>query len=259
MQYARSKDGFKIAYEKSGKGKPLIIIGGSLADHHMYIPLASELSQKLTVFNYDRRNRGQSAISVDHTLENELQDLEALISLCSEAPALYGHSAGAALAIRAAAAGITIDKLILSDLPFTPSAKNSKTEAEKFSAEQRRVVDLLHQNDKVGAVKFFLRDAGMNEQALEAFISSENGKQAVANSITLPADYVVLGNGFTPVELLGEIHVPVLIITSNDGLAIAEDVSNHLSNGSLAILRGPAYSVTAVEIAKQIINFIESK
>lgn len=120
MNHVKSKDNTLIAYEKNGKGSELIIIGGSLADHQMYIPLASELSKKFSVINFDRRNRGKSDTSTNHTVETELQDLEAIFKLCENAPMVYGHSAGAALAIRAAAIGFTISNLILSDLPFSP-------------------------------------------------------------------------------------------------------------------------------------------
>lgn len=259
MEHFNSKDGTQIVYEKSGNGKPLIIIGGSLADHQMYVPLAAELSKKLTIFNYDRRNRGKNGISSNHTIEKELQDLEVLISLCNDVPILYGHSAGAALAIRAVSAGFAIDKLIVSDLPFTPATENSKYEAEKFLQERNTIVELLNHNDKVSAVKFFLKDFGMNEKELDEFVSSENGKQAIENSITLPVDYDVLGNGLTPVELLRKIHVPVLVITSNYGLDIAEDVAKYINNCRVEVLEAPTYSLSASEIAKPIINFIEMK
>lgn len=259
MERFYSKDGTQIVYEKLGNGRPLIIIGGSLADHQMYVPLATELSRQFEVFNYDRRNRGKSGTSVNHTIEEELQDIEALISLCNEVPILYGHSAGAALAIRAAAAGFTIHKLILSDLPFTPVTENSKSDAIKFSEDRSRIIELLDQNDKVRAVKFFLKEFGMNEQDLNEFISSKNGRQAVKNSISLRVDYDALGNGLTPVELLKKINVPVLIITSSYGISVAEDVANHLNNCKLAVLEGPTYSLSASDIAKPIVTFIENK
>ncbi|MBK9149662.1 MAG: alpha/beta hydrolase [Saprospiraceae bacterium] len=257
MKLVISKDGTQIAYEKSGIGKPLIIVGGSLADHQMYVPLATELAQKLTVFNYDRRNRGESSNSTNHTIETELQDLEAIVSLCDEAPILYGHSAGSALAIRAVAKGLKISKLIISDIPFTPNSENDKQEAAKFAIEHKRIIELLNQNDRIGAVKFFLKDFGMSDKELDEFIVSESGKQAVANSITLPVDYAMLDNGLTPVELLKKIKVPTLIITSHYGLTTAEDVASHLSDCKLAVLENPTYGLSANEIAKPIFNFLK--
>lgn len=257
MNTINSKDGTQIAFEKSGNGTSFIIVGGSLTDHQMYIPLAAELSEKLTVFNYDRRNRGKSDRSENHTIESELEDLKSIISLCDEAPILYGHSAGAALAIRAVSAGLPTSKLILSDLPFTALSENSEQEAKKFEEERSKIVVFLNQNDKEGAVKFFLKDFGMSEQELDYFISSENGSQAIVNSITLPIDYDILGNGLTPRELLRKVRMPTLILTSNDALIIAKDVAKYLTNCKLAILKSPTYSLSADIISEPIFNFLE--
>lgn len=257
MNSIKSKDGTQIAYEKSGNGKPFIIVGGSLADHQMYVSLANELSQKLTVLNYDRRNRGKSGTNTNHTIETELQDLEAIVSLCEEAPILYGHSAGAALAIRAVAKGLKVPKLIVSDMPFTPISENDKQEVARFNSEHKTIVELINQNNKVGAVKYFLKDFGMSVKELDEFVVSENGQQAVANSITLPIDYDILGDGLTPIELLKKVQIPTLIITSPYGLPTAEDVASHLSDSKLAVLESPTYGLSANEIVKPILNFLE--
>src|SRR5690606_38533392 len=111
----------------------------------------------------------------------------------------------------------------------------------------------------VGAVKFFLKDFGMNEVELDEFVSSEKGKQAVANSITLPVDYDLLGNGLTPGDLLSKVQAPTFIITSKYGLEVAEDAAKYLPDCKLAILEGPTYSLSANDIAKPIFNFLEQK
>lgn len=259
MKYVESKDKIQIAFEKSGKGKSLIIVGGSLADHQMYVPLASELSGKLTVINYDRRNRGKSGSSANHSIETELEDLETLMTLCETPPLVYGHSAGAALSIRAVAGSLKIDSLILSDLPFTPISENYEQEAKKFAEDRTKIVEFLNRNDKVGAVKFFLNDFAMNEQELNEFFSSENGEQAIANSITLPVDYDILGNGLTPIDQLKKVKVPTLIITSHDGMAAAKDMAKYITNCKLTVLPNPTYSLSPNEIAKPIYEFLEYK
>ena len=259
MQYINSKDGTQIAYEKSGNGKPIIIIGGSLADHQMYVPLASKLSESLTVFNYDRRNRGESGKTSFHTIETELQDLEAIVSLCDEAPILYGHSAGSALAIRAVASGLNVSKLILSDLPFSLINHESENEAIKFKEEKKFITKLLEVGDKVGAVKFFLKDFGMDEQELNSFVESENGKQAINHSITLPVDYDILGNGLTPIKLLRKVQIPTLILTSNYGLDVAEDAAKYIADCKMTVLESPTYTLSADKIAKPMFDFLEQR
>lgn len=257
MKYIESKDKTRIAYEILGTGKELIIIGGSLADHQMYTPLAAELSKQFSVINFDRRNRGKSDTSTNHTVETELQDLEAIFKLCENAPMVYGHSAGAALAIRAAAIGFKFSNLILSDLPFSPIDENSEAEIHKFQQEYTEIKKLLKIGHKTDAVKFFLKDFGMSEQQLDEFVASDKGKKAVNLSTTLPIDYEILENGLVPVHHLKSIKTPTMILTADYGLQVAEDVAKHLSNVSIKMIETPAHSAPVTEISKHIFNLIK--
>jgi len=78
-----STDGTEIAFQRSGRGPALIIVGGSLADHQFYIPLANELSRHFTVYTYDRRGRGQSGDTSPYAVEREVEDLAALVEHAS--------------------------------------------------------------------------------------------------------------------------------------------------------------------------------
>jgi hypothetical protein len=91
MQKVISIDGTEIAFERLGRGPALIIVGGSLADHRFYVPLANELSRHFMVYNYDRRGRGQSGDTSAYTVERELEDLAALVDHAREPVFVYGH------------------------------------------------------------------------------------------------------------------------------------------------------------------------
>lgn len=259
MNYINSKDKTEIAYEKTGSGTELIIIGGSLADHQMYVPLASELSKEFTVINFDRRNRGKSSSSTIHTVETELQDVEAIFKLCKNPPIVYGHSAGAALAIRAASTGFNISNLILSDLPFSPLNENSESEIMKFQEEYAEIKKLLKIGNKIDAVKYFLKDFGMTEKQLDEFVASAHSKKAINLATTLPIDYEILGNGLVPVNHLKNINTPTMILTADYGLEVAEEAAKHLSNASIQILETPAHNAAASELSEHIFNFIKTQ
>jgi pimeloyl-ACP methyl ester carboxylesterase len=98
MQQVASADGTQIAYEETGVGPPLVIIGGSLGDHRFYIPLATELARQFTVYNFDRRGRGQSGDTPPYAVERELDDLAALVADEGQPVLVYGvgckYSAG---------------------------------------------------------------------------------------------------------------------------------------------------------------------
>jgi hypothetical protein len=55
-----SKDGTPIACSQSGQGPALILVVGAFNDRSTGAPLAAQLSERFTVFNYDRRGRGAS-------------------------------------------------------------------------------------------------------------------------------------------------------------------------------------------------------
>lgn len=258
MKYVKSKDKTPIAYEEIGRGTGLIIIGGSLADHQMYHPLAVELSKKFAVYNYDRRNRGMSGASQTLSVESELDDLETLITLSKDSNILFGHSAGAAMAIRAAAKGMDIKKLILADLPYSILDDNKEDKAVKFSQEYHEIKRLIKNNDQEDAVRFFLKDFGMSEQELDGFLASEGGQSAIKLSLTLPVDYAILGDGLTPSELLRKVELPTLILTSDYALPAAQDTMKYLSNSSVQILEAPIHMASAEDIANRISNFIYS-
>lgn len=257
MINTKSKDGTSIAFEKVGKGPSLIIVGGSLANHQMYIPLAQELSNKFTVYNYDRRNRGQSGHTRVHTVDSELEDLEAIASLTQGPVILYGHSAGAALAIRAVANGLNTSKLILADPPFSPSGHNSDHESKRHASEAQKIKELIDSGNKKGAVKFFLKDFGMTEQELESFVQSQEAQPLIECANTLPIDYEILGNGMTPIELVRHIRIPTLILTAEYGLTSAKDIARNIPNCSIQILANPAHNLSPQDIAKLISNFIK--
>ncbi|MHA7129311.1 alpha/beta fold hydrolase [Algoriphagus namhaensis] len=256
MREFKSKDNTSISYEKLGSGPGLVIVGGSLADHHMYHPLAEELSKYFKVYNYDRRNRGMSKVSKNHSVDSELEDLEMLISLDSTPKVVYGHSAGAGLAIRAAAQGMDIHKLILVDLPFSLLDENRTRSTENHEKEYQAIKELIENDDKEGAVRFFLKDFGMSKAELHGFISSDGGQAAIEISPTLLIDYNILGNGLTPRDLLKKIKVPTMILTSDHGLTTAQDAAKYLLHSSIHRLEAPTHMTAPKEIAQPIIDFM---
>ncbi|MDQ0227286.1 alpha/beta fold hydrolase [Metabacillus niabensis] len=62
MYSVTSKDGTKIAYDKVGQGPALILVGGAFSYRKFpqQVELAYLLSEYFTVYNYDRRGRGDS-------------------------------------------------------------------------------------------------------------------------------------------------------------------------------------------------------
>ena len=114
----RSSDGTTIAFDRSGEGPPLVLVGGALSDRAAAAPLAGHLAERFTVIAYDRRGRGDSGDTAPYAVDREVDDLLGLLVEAGGSAFVFGHSSGAALALEAAANGLPIVKLALYEPPF---------------------------------------------------------------------------------------------------------------------------------------------
>ena len=81
MKTTRSRDGTTIAYDVAGSGPPLIYITGASC-FRRFLPVAQDakaFADAFTVYNYDRRGRGDSGDTAPWSVEREVEDIEALI------------------------------------------------------------------------------------------------------------------------------------------------------------------------------------
>lgn len=92
IEHQTSADGTKIAFERTGEGPALIIIGGALNNRRSADMLVPLLAPHFTVFAYDRRGRGDSTDSPPYSPEREIEDLTALIGAAGGSSYTYGHS-----------------------------------------------------------------------------------------------------------------------------------------------------------------------
>ncbi|MCA2214014.1 alpha/beta fold hydrolase [Jidongwangia harbinensis] len=118
METVTSQDGTPIAYQLAGSGRPLVFVTGAFNDHTRCAPLAAALAGTATVVTYDRRARGGSGDTRPYRIDLEVADLAAVIDRAGGPAAVFGYSSGAVLALRAAAAGLPITRLVLFEAPF---------------------------------------------------------------------------------------------------------------------------------------------
>ena len=101
MEKVFSKDGTAIAFDRSGKGSPIILVGGATqyrAIDSRTAQLAERLAEHFTVFHYDRRGRGDSGDTLPYAVEREVEDLDAIIIEGGGSAYVFGMSSGAVLA-----------------------------------------------------------------------------------------------------------------------------------------------------------------
>jgi len=117
-----SKDGTKIAFDRVGAGPAIILINGAMSYRWAFDPtladLAELLSKNFTVYNYDRRGRGESGNTEPFTKEREIEDVQALIEDAGGEAMLVGFSSGGAVALETAAATPGVTKVAVYEVPF---------------------------------------------------------------------------------------------------------------------------------------------
>jgi pimeloyl-ACP methyl ester carboxylesterase len=98
--YVISKDSLKIGYTKFGKGPAVVIVHGSYSIQNNWYQFASLLATTNTVYLYDRRGRGQS-LDYDNlfSIQNEVDDLAAMINLAGVQTSIIGHSYGGSVVL----------------------------------------------------------------------------------------------------------------------------------------------------------------
>ena len=118
---AVSADGTPVAYEVFGAGPTLVTVCGATADRALLRPAAEAFGRHFRTVAYDRRGRGDSGDTPPYTVDREIEDLAAVIAEVGDGPVhLYGHSSGAGLALRAVAAGLPVERLVLHEPPYSP-------------------------------------------------------------------------------------------------------------------------------------------
>src|SRR5437764_15060847 len=105
MQTVTSKDGTKIAFDKVGSGPAVILVNGAIA-YRAFDPSMAQLAELLgkhfTVYNYDRRGRGDSGDTQPFAKEREIEDLQALVEDAGGKAMIFGISSGGVVSLDAA-------------------------------------------------------------------------------------------------------------------------------------------------------------
>jgi pimeloyl-ACP methyl ester carboxylesterase len=251
--FAESKDGTRIAFEKTGKGPALVIVSGALANRSGGKPLADKLKESFTVYTYDRRGRGDSGDTKPYAVDREIEDLGALIDRAGNEAYLYGVSSGAALTLQAAAKlGATkVPKIAIYDAPY------GQTERD-FNEQKDRVSQLVQTGKPGDAAEFFLSAIGMPPPALEEMKRSPQWESVRTIDFTLNYDYAVLGNGSVP-DIVKQITVPTLVMVGEKSAPFMHPTADRIAalapNAERKTVKGQAHQAAPEVVVPLLIEF----
>jgi pimeloyl-ACP methyl ester carboxylesterase len=207
METVKSADGTVIAYDRAGEGPALIVSVGAFCTRHTFAA-PDELRQRFTVITYDRRGRGDSGDTEPYAPEREFEDLAAVAAATGPRPPyFFGHSSGAAIVLRAAAAGLPAAAIVAYEAPFL------NEEAPRPSADPAsRIRELVSSGRRAEAVRFWMSEV---VHVPGEMLAQMDGAPWVKNleplTPTLPYDIAVTDGG-VPTAELGQITVPALIL-----------------------------------------------
>ncbi|GAA0604464.1 alpha/beta hydrolase [Kribbella sandramycini] len=255
--HVTSADGTAIAYDRVGRGAPLVLVPGALCDRNALRPLADELAGSFDVISYDRRGRGDSGDSTAYVVQREVEDIAALVQALGGGAAVYGHSSGAGLTAIAAGSGLPFSRVVLHEPPYGSDDVDS-------SEDGAQVLSLLADGQNREAVELFLVMAGMpTAEALEFA-----GSPGVAElAPTLAYDFAVMDHGARggglPAELLAGISQPTLVLAGTASPPFMVDAAHRavklLSAGTLTELPDQGHVVAPELLAPVLRTFLSPR
>jgi pimeloyl-ACP methyl ester carboxylesterase len=207
METVKSADGTVIAYDRAGDGPVLIVCVGAFCTRRTFDP-PGDLTRQFTVVTYDRRGRGDSGDAGPFAPEREYEDLAVVAAAAgTEPPFVFGHSSGAAIALRAAAAGLPVAGIVAYEAPF------GNDDAPVPEADPAgRIRELVASGRSRQAVMFWMTDVvRLPDQVLAQMDDAPWLTALEPLARTLPYDLAVTA-ARVPTAELGKITAPVLIL-----------------------------------------------
>jgi pimeloyl-ACP methyl ester carboxylesterase len=248
MDKATSRDGTAIAFDRLVDGPPVILVCGAMCDRALMRPTAEELAKHFTVFNYDRRGRGESGDTAPYAVEREIEDIGALVAEAGGTASVYGHSSGAGLVLRAAAHGLPVTKAALHDPPYTPDDEKARRTSREYGGNLKAI---LSEDRRGDAVELFMTLVGMPKEMIEGIRRTPGWAELEAMAPTLAYDSEVMGDvgrdGTIPIDQASGVTAPALVLTGGADYPWMTDVGRRLAdalpNGRHRVLEGQEHSV----------------
>jgi pimeloyl-ACP methyl ester carboxylesterase len=247
LEKVTSTDGTPIAIARTGHGPALVIVGAGPTDRSANAPLAEVLSSSFTVFNYDRRGRGESGDTTPFSVDREFDDLAAVI----------GTSGGAAIALEAAARGLGTTMLALWEPPYIVDGEPTRLRPPTdYQAQLEAAVTAGRPGDAVEL--FFTLGIGWPAEWVAPMREMPSWPAMEALARPLVYDAAIMGDFRPPTRRLRTLDVPTLLI---DGATVpwitsaVNLVARAIPGARRQTLTGQPHNVDAAVIAPALTEF----
>ena len=254
-----SADGTVIAFDQLGAGPPVIMVGAAFNDRSGTASLTEALAAHYTVFNYDRRGRGDSGDTAPYSVEREIEDLGALIAEAGGSSAVFGYSSGATLALHAAARRLAIGKLALYEPPFLVDDSRPPLSADLPG----QLAALISADRQGNAVELYQTKAvGIPENVVAQMRHAPFRPALEAIAHTLVYDATIIGDLSLPTGLFASIATPTLVIDGEKSPPMlhnaARALADTLPNGRRRTLAGQTHDISPDVTAAVLVDFLSN-
>lgn len=261
MKKATSNDGTEIAYDKRGNGPPVILVDGALC-YRSFGPmpqLAELLAPHFTVYNYDRRGRGDSGDTQPYAVTRETEDIEALIDEAGGSAFVFGTSSGACLALEAAIQlGDKIKKLAM----YEPTYNSDSSVRPAWKEYRQELAELLAADRRGDAAALFMKSVGTPDDQVDGMRHAPIWPMFEAVAPTLAYDAAVLGEDRSvPVGRAAKIVAPSLVMNGTVipfMLDTAQALARAIPNAQHRTLEGQTHDVNLEVLAPVLVEFFSS-
>jgi pimeloyl-ACP methyl ester carboxylesterase len=258
-EFITSKDGTRIAYEKTGSGPAIVLVDGALCyrDFGPGRDLAAALSDEYTVYIYDRRGRGESGDTAPFAPEREYEDLAAVITAAGGDAYVMGQSSGGGIALEAAAAKVPMRKLAVYEAPYV-GVTPVKGRTPDYLADLN---DLLAAGNRGGAVGYFMVKMVGAPAFMPVMLRLMPKVFTKLKSIahTLPYDTQIMSGFEAPVSRLATIKLPTLVMGGSKGApkmkVAVQAVAGAVPGATHITLAGQTHQVSSAALAPELKGF----
>lgn len=226
MDTTTSADGTTIAFAQFGEGPAVVVVGGAFSLAADGNALASALVDAgFRAVTVDRRGRGESGDRRGSSPEDEADDLAAVIEAVGGDAIMLGHSSGATLALFAAARGVPIRSLFLSEPPFRFGVDEP---AADLPERLQRLVDEGKGGEAV--VTFQLEGVGLPPQMVEQIRQSELFETLVPLAQSTVYDAKLTAQVSTPTAEMLSVSQPVTLLRGEQTFPVLLAAANRLAD-----------------------------
>ena len=262
MEHVRSKDGTPIAYERSGKGPPLVLVHGAAADHTRWATILTELERHFAVYAVDRRGRGQSGDVGPYRIEREYEDVAAIVDSIRGPVNLLGHSYGAICSLEASLMTSNLRKLILYEPPI-----HMEVQENYPSDTMDRMNASLRAGEREKVLIIFLKEiVRIPQNEIDLLRSLSTWPSRVATAHTIPREEASVKAYILKAERFSRMKTPTLLILGGDSppffRSAIETLKRFIPNSRIVVLPGQGHAAmeTAPQLfLREVIGFLTEK